>query len=157
MDWTLIQCQPQHKLYIEFFPSPFVLTILKITSSMGSLTFYNPISALKYKTTFCEIRVFFCDAFDLILCITVFNFLQTVDTITSKNLIQHDGLRCTQLLASHYDCSEQYNLRQSRLIWVQRYIQDSLNSIILEIFCIYSFWGKKNQIISHLWLQETII
>ena len=38
-----------------------------------------------------------------------FSSLQTVDAITSEYLIQPDDPRFAQLLATHYDCSKQYN------------------------------------------------
>ena len=40
--------------------------------------------------------------------------------IISENLIQLDCPKLTQLLAAHYDCSEQNNLRRFRLTLVQK-------------------------------------
>ena len=50
----------------------------------------------------------------MILFCVVFNFssLQIADAITSENLIPPDDPRITQLLATQYDGSKQYNLGQ---------------------------------------------
>ena len=50
----------------------------------------------------------------------IFSLVQTATTITSETLLQPDDRRFTQLVATHYDCSKQYNLRQSSLTRVQK-------------------------------------
>ena len=52
-----------------------------------------------------------------------FSSVQIADAITSENLIETNDPRITQLLATHYDCSIQYNLRQFSLTWVQKCTQ----------------------------------
>ena len=61
----------------------------------------------------------------MILVSTIFHFsvLQIPDAITNENLIQPVGPRIHQLLATHYDCSAQYSLRQFSLIRVQKSTQ----------------------------------
>ena len=55
--------------------------------------------------------------FSLIL---IFLLLRTADATTSGKLIQIEDLSITQLLATHYDCSKQCNLRQVSLTRVQK-------------------------------------
>ena len=58
----------------------------------------------------------------ILFSVIFFSFLlQTVNT--SKRLIQADDPRITQLLASHYDCWKQYNLKQFSLTRVRKCTQ----------------------------------
>ena len=58
----------------------------------------------------------------VLLFSVIFSFpsLQIADANTSKKLIQPDDPRINKLLATHYDCSEQYILSQFSLTWVQK-------------------------------------
>ena len=49
----------------------------------------------------------------------IFYLLQIANTITYEILYQPVDPRITQLLAVHYDCSKQYNMRQVSLAGVQ--------------------------------------
>ena len=53
----------------------------------------------------------------------IFSLLPTATTITHENLVQLDDPRVTQLIATHYDCSEQYNLRHVTFTRVQKCTQ----------------------------------
>ena len=57
--------------------------------------------------------------------IFIFSSVLIAHAITPENLIQSDDLGVTQILATHYDCSKQYNLRQFRLTQVQKCTQAS--------------------------------
>ena len=54
-----------------------------------------------------------------ITLIMILYLLKSIHSITSDNFVSPDDLRITKLLASHYDCSKQYNLRQFSLTRVQ--------------------------------------
>ena len=70
--------------------------------------------------------------------ILFFSLVQTTTTITSENLIQPDIPRITQIQASHYDCSKQYNLRLFSLSPEQECTQapSDLKPIIQEHFFV---------------------
>ena len=51
--------------------------------------------------------------------IMILYLLKNIHSITSDNFVSPDDPRITKLLASHYDCSKQYNLRQFSLTRVQ--------------------------------------
>ena len=55
--------------------------------------------------------------------IFIFSMLQIADAITSENLIQPDDSLITERLATHYDCSKQYNLKQFSFTRVQKCTQ----------------------------------
>ena len=78
----------------------------------------------------------------------IFNFssLQTVDAITSEYLIQPDDPRFAQLLATHYDCSQQYNRRQFSLTRVQKCTQTASEVKILEHLLLYLFVLKRKEL-----------
>ena len=61
----------------------------------------------------------------MILLSVIFNFssLQIADAITSENWFQPDNPRIFQLLATLYDCSKQYNVRQFGWTRVQKCTQ----------------------------------
>ena len=103
------------------FPRPFFVTFLKFTSTDEptfdyqwlNINFYNPISGTIYKNNFLEPTIIFA-------VILYFSLLQSAITINSEFLIQPDDRRITQLLATYYDCSNQYEMQQLILIRVQK-------------------------------------
>ena len=84
------------------FSSPSVVTSSHFTPTDeppfdhrgGSKTLYNPFSGLKYKTIFGNV----CFLFSVILD---FSLLETVNTIISASVFQHDDPGPTQLLVTH--------------------------------------------------------
>ena len=55
--------------------------------------------------------------------IMILYLLNLIETIDPDNYVPPDDPRITKLLASHYDCSKQYNLRQFSLTRVQECTQ----------------------------------
>ena len=52
--------------------------------------------------------------------------MNLAEAFLSKNLIQFDDHRVTQLLAIHFDCSEQHNMKQFSLTRLQNCTQSPI-------------------------------
>ena len=91
---------------------------------MGKLNILQPYLWSEIKSQFQKVKILFSAEAIFLLSITFqFSLLQNADAIISVLLIQPDDPTFTQLLATHYDCSKQYNLRQFSSTRVQKCTQ----------------------------------
>ena len=83
-----------------------------------------------------------------------FSLLQCANANISENIFQPDDPRSTQPLATHFDCSKQYSLRQFSLNWGQKFTQPPSEIEYPRIFASYLF--EVRQKIKAFHCSETI-
>ena len=100
-----------------------------------SITFCNPVSGLKY---------LFWNPW-LYSLYFFFSSLQTDNTITSETSFEPVDPRINPLLATHYDCSRDYNLRQFALTVVQKCSQAPTENECIRKFVSVSVPARAEQ------------
>ena len=110
---------------------------------MGTYNFLKHYLCSEKQNHFLKPMIFSEKSMILESLFSTFSSVQIADALTSENLIQADDSPIIQLLCTHYECSEQNNLRLFSLTRVQKCTQPPLKLDILEKLLLYSFVPKR--------------
>ena len=110
---------------------------------MGMYNFLKHYLCSEIQNHFLKLMIFSEKSMLLESLFSTFSSVQIADAVTSENLIHPDGSPIIQLLGTHYECSEQNNLRHFSLTRVQNCTQPPLKLDILQKLLLSSFVPKR--------------